>query len=303
MRDARKEYSSYRYKWRGRDHDPRSHRDPSLPTMNRKRKDRTPPSASPSSTFLAKPTAAADDRETPQRALCDVAPLLRACGTGAGLAVYDPYFCRGGLKRLLLPLLPANSSVHNEPEDFYRVKREGRCPRHDVLLTNPPFSQDHIRRAMEFCVSRKQPWMMLLPHNVVLRAWFSGVVARDVEGQPPMFVCPHERYAFQTNADGGGRDDGGGGGGSGGAGQDAHKHVPFVTIWFVGGLSVATREKMLAAWAQSERSSGATLAQTVEEMPRRIRKILTFAKKRVNKKARKGKKTQRREFQRKPSKQ
>ena len=126
--------------------------------------------------------------------------------------------------------------------------------------------------------------MLLLPHNVMLRDWFSGVVAKDVS--LPLYVCPHQRYefnAFEETAVGGGS----------GAGQSAQKHVPFVTLWFVGGLTDTLRKRMLAAWATCDRTEFATLAQTVEEMPRRIRKILKFAKRRVNKKARKGKRRQR----------
>ena len=205
-----------------------------------------------------------------------MAPLLRAInGEGAPLSVYDPYYCRGGVKHLA-SLLPEGSTVHNEPEDFYKVKREGRCPDHDVLLTNPPYSKDHIRRAVDYCVSRKAPWLMLLPHNVMLRDWFQGVVSRDVS--PPMFLCPHQRYSFDPAANLATGDS---------ATAIPSKHVPFVTIWFIGGLSAEARSRLLAAWERSDRGKAAKLAQTVEEMPRRIRKILRFARRRVNKKARK----------------
>ena len=47
--------------------------------------------------------------------------------------------------------------VHNEPEDCYQVQKEGRAPPHDVLVTNPPFSADHIMRALRYAGSW-EPW-------------------------------------------------------------------------------------------------------------------------------------------------
>ena len=37
-------------------------------------------------------------------------------------------------------------------EDFYAVKAAGRCPEFDVLVTNPPFSGDHLDRIFRFAV-------------------------------------------------------------------------------------------------------------------------------------------------------
>lgn len=37
-------------------------------------------------------------------------------------------------------------------EDFYAVKAAGRCPEFDVLVTNPPFSGDHLERIFRFAV-------------------------------------------------------------------------------------------------------------------------------------------------------
>ena len=41
-------------------------------------------------------------------------------------------------------------------------------------------------------VARKAPWLMLLPTNVHLRPWFKKVLGP----QSLLFVCPHQRYAF-----------------------------------------------------------------------------------------------------------
>jgi hypothetical protein len=72
-------------------------------------------------------------------------------------AVWLPLRPHGGLPRAA----PARSpSPRNPPpapprcsnEDFYAVKGAGRCPEFDVLLTNPPFSGDHLERIFRFAV-------------------------------------------------------------------------------------------------------------------------------------------------------
>lgn len=240
-------------------------------------KRRRPPTSGSSSFPLSTAQSTADDRETPQRALCDVAPLLTCLfGTDKPVKIYDPYYCHGGIKNLLLPLLPQGSSVYNKKEDFYSVKRAGLCPDHDVLLTNPPYSKDHIRRALEYCISRKAPWFMLLPHNVLLRDWYSSLISRDVSS--PIYICPHQRYAFQVVT-------------KKQLPGTSHatlnsEHTPFVTIWLVGGLTSDAKEKMMDAWEACSRKDAATLAQNFGSMPRRIRKLMKFASQRVNKKMR-----------------
>ena len=227
-------------------------------------------------------SAAADDRETPLRALEDVVPLLEhvaranRIAPAAALRVYDPYYCRGAVRRQLATL--GFTDVYNRAEDFYAVKKEGRCPPHDVLLTNPPFSKDHVRSALAYAVKRKAPWLMLLPSNVYLRAWFNDVVtARDLS--PPLFLCPHERYSFDRVPAAVPLSSSSSAASSAAAAATAAaaKHIPFCTIWLVGGLTPTIREQMHSQWS----SRRATLARTPDEMPRRIRKLHRFAAKRA----------------------
>jgi hypothetical protein len=55
--------------------------------------------------------------------------------------------------------------VINKCEDFYAAVAEGRVPKHDVLLTNPPYSADHMERIIRFCAQGNgaTPWLLLLP--------------------------------------------------------------------------------------------------------------------------------------------
>ena len=51
-------------------------------------------------------------------------------------------------------------------------------PEHDVVVTNPPYSADHIGRALKFCQSNLakhgRPWVMLLPNYVYAKVRTRG---------------------------------------------------------------------------------------------------------------------------------
>ena len=72
----------------------------------------------------------------------------------AELAIYDPYYCDGAVKRHLAAA--GFPRVHNENDDFYGVLAAGACPAHDVLVTNPPYSGDHPQRCVEFALGRNK---------------------------------------------------------------------------------------------------------------------------------------------------
>jgi len=218
-------------------------------------------------------TVVADDRETPKTALQDVLPLLTALdGQQEGrVRVYDPYYCSGGMKVVLAGM--GFPDVHNEDVDCYAAWKkkeadgeEGGVPPFDVVVTNPPYSADHIRRAMMYCIRSKRPWAMLLPCNVFQRSWYQEVT----KDQSVIFVAPHARYSFQVP-------------GRGGEGT-ADTHTPLTTVWFVGGLTVATLKGMKSAFVAQNRHTGATLALKQAQLPRRIRKLLPYMANRVDKK-------------------
>jgi hypothetical protein len=43
---------------------------------------------------------------------------------------------------------------------------EGRVPPHDVVVTNPPYSQPHPQRLLAFLASNAKPWLALMPNWV-----------------------------------------------------------------------------------------------------------------------------------------
>lgn len=157
----------------------------------------------------------ADHMETSERAIRDVAHVLHivasCCLPGgsphSALRLWDPFYCQGTVKvhyrQHGFPL------CHNRREDFYAVWKAGAQPPHDMLVTNPPFSGDHIQRALQFCAEEIQtPWAMLLPTTVLLRSWWSAMalcLERGGGAAPVVFVAPtNDRYAFEKRRPSGG---------------------------------------------------------------------------------------------------
>lgn len=143
-----------------------------------------------------------DHCETDRRAYRHLKPVLlrleRAIyGKNAGdLRVWDPYYCDGSIKRNLAAL--GFPKVHNENEDFYEVVRTGKLPEHDVLVTSPPYSQDHLERCMRFCASSVKPWCALLPNWVFGKDFYQDLLrtAPTMSEQPPIYLGPLEPYQY-----------------------------------------------------------------------------------------------------------
>ena len=95
----------------------------------------------------------ADDCETSFRAVQDIAPFVEAVAEVIGksresVVVYDPYYCKGAVSAHWKKL--GFKNFVNRDVDFYAQARCRETPTHDVLVTNPPYSGDHIRRLLDF---------------------------------------------------------------------------------------------------------------------------------------------------------
>ena len=56
--------------------------------------------------------------------------------------------------------------VHNENEDCYQVMASGKLPQHDIILSAPPYSGDHLEKFVQHCMSPAEAHaahLMLLP--------------------------------------------------------------------------------------------------------------------------------------------
>ncbi|KAG1652013.1 hypothetical protein FOA52_008733 [Chlamydomonas sp. UWO 241] len=114
-------------------------------------------------------TEPGDHAETPVEAYAHIALLLSRLAKRLGkppsqLRIYDPFYCEGRVVEHLTSL--GFESVYNVCEDFYVVAAAGRTPEFDVVVTNPPFSGDHIENTLNFMVHSRKPWFLLVPQYV-----------------------------------------------------------------------------------------------------------------------------------------
>lgn len=147
-----------------------------------------------------------DHAETPFVAYADVAPMISQLATALGkrpkhLGIYDPYFCEGSVIENLGSL--GFDNVHNENTDAYAAWEAGSAPAHDVLVTNPPFSGDHIARFFSYLtavrLSLRAPWLALMPEYVARKPYYRAYVdSCAAAGVPaPVFVGPRtSAYTF-----------------------------------------------------------------------------------------------------------
>lgn len=139
------------------------------------------------------PVDADDHCETPLEAYADILPLLSAQANGGvlgSLRVYDPYFCEGSMIQRLGAL--GITHVYNRKEDFYAKIASQSTPDYDVLVTNPPYSQDHMQRLVQFARESSRPFVLLLPNYVYMKDY----MVEWVKGM--FFIVPNSRYLYTT---------------------------------------------------------------------------------------------------------
>jgi hypothetical protein len=169
-----------------------------------------------------------DHCETAADAYDDVLPVLRWLAEKLGkrpdeLRIYDPYFCAGAVQRNLAQR--GFPKVYNKNEDFYLIAAEKKTPKYDVLLTNPPYSEDHIEKCLSFCCSTGKPWLMLVPNYVYTNPYYEPTL--EATKSRPFYIVPPRRYAYF--APGGVRS------------SREKKTSPFLSFWY-GDLGTANAE-------------------------------------------------------------
>ena len=118
----------------------------------------------------------------------------------------------------------------------------------DVLVTNPPYSENHIARLMQFVTSEifirsQKPWFMLLPQWVHKKDYYINATTQsNLKGQrhqqsniQPFYVIPKKRYVytpppnFRIPKK-----------------SDVHKKSsPFVSMWYCWGGTTAMNEQLI----------------------------------------------------------
>ena len=126
------------------------------------------------------PVVPDDHCESPMEAYQDISSFLLAIcknlsKTPETLRIFDPYFCEGRMKERLNSL--GFKTVYNEKKDFYESIRSNTLPEFDVLITNPPYSGDHMERLLRFCTGDQcnKPWFLLLPNYVYTKDYYANI--------------------------------------------------------------------------------------------------------------------------------
>lgn len=87
-------------------------------------------------------------------------------------------------------------NVYNENVDFYKSQRND-LPPFDVLVTNPPYSGDHIEKLLNFTAKTSKPCFLLLPNYVATKPYYLKSSFRT--NANPIFVTPRKgRYLYQA---------------------------------------------------------------------------------------------------------
>jgi hypothetical protein len=168
------------------------------------------------------------------------------------LRIYDPYYCDGAVARHLgamgFPL------VHNENRDFYAELAAKRVPEHDLLVTNPPYSSDHVQRLLRFVESNGRPALLLMPNYVAGKAFFRA--------EEYSFVVPKKRYHYWVPKGLRSKDR---------QGKEGHvstlgiRTSPFISFWFAHGLAA---EDLASLYAHSEAS--AQVVKQLKDLPKGV---------------------------------
>jgi hypothetical protein len=214
------------------------------------------------------PTDPDDHCETPLQAYRDVQPFLQflqqehdqqqarhitmtkapkgKSSASSSLRIYDPYYCNGAVKRHFSVL--GFDQVYNVKEDCYQVWKSGQTtPQFDVLVTNPPYSGDHMERLLQQLFQsssfHNRPWLLLLPNWVHKKDYYKQHTA--TRRCQPFYLVPQKRYVYepprhfrQPKR------------------SDVHvKSSPFVSMWYIWGGTKERNEKWIQryhAWQQQQ---------------------------------------------------
>jgi len=181
-------------------------------------------------------TEADDHAETPAKAFSDIKVFLEAVANVANvthdeLKIYDPYYCKGTMVERLTEC--GFSNVYNRAEDCYAAMDSGKLPKYDVLVTNPPYSGDHMERLLKFCISRTKPFCLLVPNFVLNKPWYKE--GTKALGTKPVFLCPRKRYSYLPPE---------------GLRHEKKTTAPFESFWVMS-LGAATASAV-SAWNETE---------------------------------------------------
>jgi len=171
-----------------------------------------------------------DHFETPRIAYEDIAPLLDWLALGRPRKehiIYDPYYCNGQTSTIFHQL--GFDGIINRKRDFYQDILDDNLPDFQTLVTNPPYSDQHKDRCLEFCFQQlrkeeqRKPFFLLMPNYVASREYYRrriGVQQQTQEGhnidEDIVYLIPSVPYEYDHPE---------------GTGKEVS---PFASLWFCG---------------------------------------------------------------------
>lgn len=167
-----------------------------------------------------------DHFETPSIAYEHILPLLDALQPDRSQhVIYDPYYCNGQTKEILLNL--GFQKIVHEKRDFYNDINQNTVPNHHCVITNPPYSDDHKEKCMRYLVPKmrtsrseeSKSFFVLMPNYVAVRNHFRSAIGANENDKNPLdifYVVPPIMYEY-NHPEGTGKD-----------------FPPFASIWFCG---------------------------------------------------------------------
>lgn len=198
-----------------------------------------------------------DHCETGVDAYKDIAPIIKMiCNriqkTEATIRIYDPYFCTGSVVNHLKDI--GFENVYNKCEDFYAQIAENRIPPHDVVVTNPPYSGDHVEKLLKWCRSNGKPFFLLMPNYFCKKPYYETALG---DSSDLLYLFPRKRYVYWTPKGLRARD----------KVQAQHSSAagnrtsPFVSFWYIGTSPTVSADRLLAWWRKkSSLNQAATLS-------------------------------------------
>ena len=138
-----------------------------------------------------------DHFETPQCAYEDILPLLDGLNKSRkNHVIYDPYYCNGRVA-VLLKQLGFDQVIHAK-RDFYKDVENNEVPEHDTLVTNPPYSENHKEKCIEFCIRQFQhegkAFFLLMPNYVAAKNYFRSLLNEKGCMEDVAYVVPASPY-------------------------------------------------------------------------------------------------------------
>jgi hypothetical protein len=182
------------------------------------------------------------------------------------------------------------SNVINENKDFYEVVKNDEVPEHDVLVTNPPYSEDHIERILKFCVGSGKPWFLLVPNFVYVNPYYTK--AMDEAKAKPFYLVPTTRYWYTAP--------------TGARAEKAQRTSPFLSFWYCDLAQPDVNAAFVSGWRAKQGPLAAggptrpTLAGHLNQLPHSMRAQYDPTRRRLRKKQREAhdRKTRKREAER-----